>query len=605
MASSSQPSSSQPRPSQSLSQSTAPPSSQPQLRSKTKANTNNSKEKRAKINAPPRPGQEVISISDSRSGPISISDDAGPSRITITSDSDPRSIITISDSTSEKNYTTMPKVLPSAAKKTKSKGKAAPKASTKSASTSRSKPSVKPVVLLSPSISSAKTSIRRRSAVEEPMPRKRKHGIRDFDSSSEDGQDGDIYIPDPERMSASLSHAPVPLEREDLIPKSVLKPRDNTPSSADDPVKSPRASSSSSKRRRLSPPSPHLTPVKNEVPEQTQIPEVSLTPHDRRGHHDATQGASSGNEADEEEVPSSQSDEHELTIPKTVAQNPVEVKERVDHWRHMSGVSSVSESLAISPQSAHAGLPSEPEQPPPSSPAVVDVHTDAESPDIIQDELADADQFGMDDQDMMDIDFGMPEMAPPSYIPVVRDLESDDEAEVSQQIQIEASFNTSNTTVSSIPSHPPSRRPVTPPPLPDPSSSITVAGAGDSPLKSIDEPRTPLKPKTLSDSAFNKLSHSPFKPLPDAEFFRLSPSPKEEDEDEDDLPPAPAAPIDNHQRTQNVIARIKAEAAKRAAEMEVKSEEDMKADVSFDFDSNGESSSDDEELDFKYEYDQK
>lgn len=343
--------------------------------------------------------------------------------------------------------------------------------------------------------------------------------------------------------------------------------------------------------------------MKNEVPEQTQIPEVPLTPHDRPVHHDATQGASSGNEADEEEVPSSQSDEHELTIPKTVTQNPVEVKERVDHWRHMSGLSSVSESLAVSPHSAHAGLPSEPEQPPPSSPVIVDVHTDAELLDTVQDEHADADQFGMGDQDMMDVDFGMPEMPPPSYIPVVQDRESDDEAEVSQQIQIEVSSNTSNRTPTSVASHPPTRRPVTPPPLPDPSSSITVAGAGDSPFKSFDAPHTPLKSETLSNSLFNSLSNSPFKPLPDAEFFRLSPV--RDDEDDEDVPAAPAAQIDNHQRTQNVIARIKAEAAKRAAEMEAKPEEDVKADLNFDFDSSSESSSDDEGLDFKYEYDQK
>ncbi|KAF7792294.1 hypothetical protein EIP86_003330 [Pleurotus ostreatoroseus] len=601
---SSLPSSSQPRPSQSLSQTTVLSPSQPQTRSKAKVIPTNPKEKRAKTNAPPRAGQEVISISSSRSGPISISDDAGPSHITISSDSDPKSVITISDSTSAEvlQETKMAKVLPSisVAKKTKGKGKAAPKAAAKSSvstakAASKAKSPAKPAAASTSSVSAVKTTVRRRSAVEEPMPRKRKLGIRDFDSPSESDEDG-IYIPDPERMPESLSHAYKPLEREDLIPESVLKPRGNTPSSVDGHTKSVRTSvsTSSSKRRRLSPPSPPLAPVKNEIPEEGQVPTADIT-HDRRAQDAA--GASSGNEADEE-VPSSQSDEHELTIPKAVTKDPAEVKERVDHWRHMSGVSSVSESM-VSPQSANAGLPSEAEQPP-SSPAVADAPTDADPADIVQED----DQYDYDRM-QMDIDFGMADMPPPSYLPTIPDQEEDDEAEVSQQIQLEEPLNDSNETLSTAASYFPTTRPVTPPPLPDTSGSVAIVSGGNSPFKSLDAPHTPMKPKTFSGTPFKPVSDSPFRPLPDAEFFELSSDAKDEPEEEDALPAAPAAPVDSHQRTQDVIAQIKAEAEKRAA-MNVKSESegDVKADLDFDFDSS-DSSSDDDELEFKYDFDAK
>ncbi|KAJ3530284.1 hypothetical protein NM688_g7733 [Phlebia brevispora] len=526
MASLSQASSSQPTASQSLglSQASTSLSSQPQSQPRSKLNTTNSKDRKpSKNNAPPRADQEVITVSDSHSGRISISDDS-KSHITVSSGSDPKSVIIISDSSSAENNKALPNLLPSISAAMAKKSKAKEKPPTKTAtSKSKSKQSEKSNVLAT-TTSSAKTTVRRRSAVDSssasaalPMPRKRKQGIYDFDSPSSDSADGSVYLADPERLPEAISKAPVPLRREDFIPDSILKPKDNTPSSLDDHVKSSRKSSTPSKRLRLSPPSPSLPPVNNDMPHQEHIPEVDLPPaHDMTC--ETTHTASSGNEADEEEVPSSQSDEQELTLPKPNVKDPQEVKERVDHWRRTSGVSSASGSMGTdaSPPSEPPGLPSEPEQPP-SSPAM---GVDADG-DVLQ-SFPDGEPFtseafatGYDDPAAMDVDVEMPDaphLVSELTATIVHEHESEEEAEVSQQLQLELPASTSLTSLSTLSSgdlRANGAGPPTTPPPPASSSSVRIAGSGASPIKIEAAPSTPFKSKAISESPFKALLDSP------------------------------------------------------------------------------------------------
>lgn len=261
---------------------------------------------------PPKQEPEVISLS-SDSGPIVISSDT--THISISSNTSSRSPIVISDSSSAN------KLKPINASIPQSKATKPMKPATRAKATP-------------PSI--AKTTVRRRpEAATKADPsskaarsRKRKCSW-DVDSSSEDSK-GEIFVPKPSLMKPSLTNAPVPRR----------------------PPTSPKVSASSSPLPIVAPaPSSPLSSLLSLGSKSSKRPrvEASEPPVD-----------ASGNEADVEElVPSSQSDEQELTLPKDTRKDPAIVIESVDKWRRES---SVVVSLG------HGGLSLPPEEPPASSP---------------------------------------------------------------------------------------------------------------------------------------------------------------------------------------------------------------------------------------------
>lgn len=195
-------------------------------------------------------------------------------------------------------------------------------------------------------LSSAKTTVKKRTpAVVVPglpprltlpkatRPKKRKCSW-DTSSSSSEQSEGRIYVPKPGLMKPSLTHPPVPRGT-----AAHSKAASVSPSTAL-PIPSSPLSSIYSTRSRLS--------------KRTRL--------DTTGPSTAVSGH--GDDDDEEElVPSSQSDEQELTIPKDVKKDPVAVKQTVDKWRRES-------SLLISPvrieRSSSGGEP--PGSPPATSP---------------------------------------------------------------------------------------------------------------------------------------------------------------------------------------------------------------------------------------------
>lgn len=602
-----------------LSQSALPSSSQLSTphKLKPKPTTTTTKKRTA-----PRADVEVISLSsDSHKGPIIITDDSR-SHVSISSDS----VIVISDSSSA-----MPKpnllpsasaakssLLPSASTTRVTRSKSKNPANAASASASTSKHKLPAPTSATPAVSSAKTSIKRRTlpasasptAIAAAVQRKRKHRLDDFDSPSDDSAAGSVYIANPDTLAPALSHAPVTFSREDLIPRreSVLRPRNRTPVDSGEGKEQAfkRSSSTPSKRLRLSPPSPPpyehehpldkiaVTGAPSPVKVSVSVPVVK------------SQALSSGNEADvegeEEEVPSSQSNEHELTLPKPVVKNPEEINARVDEWRRTSSVAGSAHGL--SPLSEPTALPSDGERPP-SSPI-------PESGPELDDSLPAAgvhpstdDHPGMDVDFDMDMDMNM-ELDAPTFSPLLSPPPetrldtnitaptptnahtSDEEAEVSQQLQVLPSTASSGdlssltaSTLSSaqlgLPSSP--ARPVTPPPT------------------------TPLPLGASSNSPFAALVASPFKPLPDEDLFRLS-------ADENDAaaavgPGSPSpVPLDSKAKTAAMIAQIKAQAALNAHDSDddtSDSEGNKKKGADWTFEES-ESSDDDSSLDFKYDY---
>ncbi|PSR81146.1 hypothetical protein PHLCEN_2v6481 [Hermanssonia centrifuga] len=240
--------------------------------------------------------EEEIIILSSDSGPITVS--SASSHISISSDT--HSVILVSDSSGPKeNF----------AKRVIAKDSTPARQVMKSS-------------VNAPAPTGAQTRVKRRTAapVDPPLltlpraipPRKRK---LQWESSSDEGP----AIPNPDKMKPSLACAPA--SRATLHSVSLpLAPMENTPSTPSKRYES--GPSTPSKRARLS---------------LREPPGLSNT---------------SGNDADIEEIPSSQSDEHELTIPKTAKKDPAEVKERVDQWRRES-------SVVVSPNIRATSSPSE------------------------------------------------------------------------------------------------------------------------------------------------------------------------------------------------------------------------------------------------------
>ncbi|KAI0342097.1 hypothetical protein BDW22DRAFT_1484956 [Trametopsis cervina] len=306
-----------------------PPSSQPQSSQAGPSQQtpgpsilHSQKKSAKKSREPPPPDREVISLS-SDSGPIVISSDTAQSHVSIPGKTS--SAIIISDSSSQKKPLSI---------------KASSRPVKKGAPMKR---------LPQPAahaLSSAKTTVKKRTpAVVVPglpprltlpkatRPKKRKCSW-DTSSSSSEQSEGRIYVPKPGLMKPSLTHPPVPRGT-----AAHSKAAPVSPSTAL-PIPSSPLSSIYSTRSRLS--------------KRTRL--------DTTGPSTAVSGH--GDDDDEEElVPSSQSDEQELTIPKDVKKDPVAVKQTVDKWRRES-------SLLISPvrieRSSSGGEP--PASPPATSP---------------------------------------------------------------------------------------------------------------------------------------------------------------------------------------------------------------------------------------------
>ncbi|KAI0699569.1 hypothetical protein BC835DRAFT_1412551 [Cytidiella melzeri] len=453
---SSQPSSSQPRPSQQT------------------AGSSTSHSRKKKI-VPSGPSNEVISLS-SDSGPIVISSDTSRSHISISSNSTSHRV---SSDPSPQN-----------------KPKPAATASSSAKSTNRTKPNPRDVIT---NASIAKTTMKKRSPssaapVAPPLlklpkvmraPKRKCHW--ESSSSSEESDDGRIYVPKPSEMKASLTHAPIPrVLSKSALPSPSLKI--SLPSSPLTSLRSVRSKSSrSSKRARL------------------DVTEPST--------------AISGNDADEEElVPSSQSDEQELTIPKNVSKDPGVVKATVNKWRRES-------SAAVSPVHTSSSFPLDepPATPPATSPAELIWPSDAPSSPLS------AMQTDYDGDVHMDDSTSTRER--PDAIHGARSFGTHSQAvsedEVSHQLHLLNSA--SSTTLSSH-------------------NVVLVT--------------PPRKPK-MSSSVFDQVSVPMFRPL--------TPLPS------DEPPKARATPValNPEQKTAILIARLRAEAAERAAEARGSSEEEQ------------------------------
>ena len=228
------------------------------------------------------PDADVISIS---SGPVS--------HISISSGS--RSHITISDSPAPIVVTGTAKAVKAKESPSSSEVEIVPM---KKASKARMAPS-----------SSARTSVRRTSLRSHSGGKTNRPPKRKFQLDSDSDIPAIEKVPYPKdsiNTSASASHYSSPLGPPSSLPP--LTPEDGRISLPSDDAVSV-ASGSASKRVRLSPPSP-----------SRPVAAVSIV--------------ASGNEADVEDViPSSQSDEQELTVPKQITKDPILTRIEVDKWR--------------------------------------------------------------------------------------------------------------------------------------------------------------------------------------------------------------------------------------------------------------------------------
>ncbi|OSX66353.1 hypothetical protein POSPLADRAFT_1053004 [Postia placenta MAD-698-R-SB12] len=307
-------------------------------------------EKARKNNAPPRPDQEVATISSSTEAThISISD--SPSVICISSDSP----------------APMRQTRSAANKAASAAQKASQKPLTASTSASRPPPRIAPLPPLPP-------TPRRRSVVKPKTPLKR---------ALDDDTDGEPDIKEfkvPRKPPGWFKDAAKGSSR-----SKPLTPKDNILPSPVESKASRRPSTP--KRARLSPEEP------------------------------AMRAPSSGNEADIEElVPSSQSDEHELTLPKDNRKDPVQVKQHVDKWR--------KETVTEPPSPAHTLPPSDGIVPPePIENAEDDIPPPTDIP--------------------MDVDVSMKVRSPaPSRVSDAARLTPQSEVEVSLELRARSSVST-------------------------------------------------------------------------------------------------------------------------------------------------------------------
>lgn len=481
--------------------------------------------------------------------------------------------------------------------------------------------------------SSAKTTIKKRSKLKpedcssySPLlaEKKRKRRIlADFDSPDESSED-DLFDGRPEAFSEAAVRVPKLLTREDLLPPELFKSgkskgkgkgKERGMASVVEAVNKETSghSTSSSKRRRMTPASPLSSLPPSPCRSSQALPDVApvhdadlgsvsvpgpvaklatpdaqpepappkLTPNQKLKHRAP---ASSGNEADEEEIPSSQSDEKELTLPKAVIKDPKEVKARVDRWRH----SSASGAAAPGGEAEHEPLPgvSEGETTLSDGDMLAPAHADdaltntMSSPDAVPDSFP-ASEFGNNDTGMdvdTDFDVGFPAISVP-HTPeaqsvacldvqtFVDEVVDNEEAEVSQQLKM-VPQSSSVSSLSSLPSTPNDTRPATPTtPPPGQTSQPEIAGA------------------------------SPFKTAPGesfADIFRTATPPPPSDQGM--LPPSPVK-LDAKAKTQHLIDQIKAQALANVAGDD---SDEEKKERKFD---SGESDSDsDSDLEFKYDF---
>ncbi|KAI0093078.1 hypothetical protein BDY19DRAFT_921876 [Irpex rosettiformis] len=321
---------SQPPPSSQPGPSSSQPRSSQQTMAKPTTSATQRRVKAEKNSMPPGPDKEVISLS-SDSGPIVISSDTAESHISISSGSTSKSRSVVDIST------------PISPRKPKLSVRTSDKQPVKSMATKTRKQPIRSVIVKAES-SAAKTTIKRRqTSIPAPpllnLPKatraiKRKCNWESSSSSSEDS-DGRIYIPKPNGMKPSLAHAPVMrvLAKPAPPPSTIVDPTPSSPLTNLSLLSVRSKSSRSSKRIRL----------------DTSEPLTAI----------------SGNDADDEElVPSSQSDEQELTIPKKLSKDPEKVKNSVNKWRRESSVAHVSPSTRSS-----FPLDEVPATPPMTSPA--------------------------------------------------------------------------------------------------------------------------------------------------------------------------------------------------------------------------------------------
>lgn len=317
--------------------------------------------------------------------PICISSDTQPSHISISSDTSSNMAVAVSGTN----------------------GQAVSKGNKISVSLPQ-KSAKEPLKPVPPQASAAKTTVKRRNQASAAMapctsstkPTRRK---RKADWSSEESEG--LFVPDPTKMNPALTRVPVfgvphPNTDEKRAPDV-----QNVPSSPS--ARSQR--SSTSKRARITPRDP---------------PQLS--------HQ-------SGNEADLDElVPSSQSDEQELTLPKVLVKDPEVVKENVDRWRRETSVN-----VESSPPLSDYPLTS------PTSPSTT--HDELLPAPLPVDYDGDVDMEGPSDPILLNISVSVDKVA--SSNP-----ESESEAEVRRQLAALTSSDSSlqHSALSAGPSVPPS-----------------------------------------------------------------------------------------------------------------------------------------------------
>ena len=515
---------------------------------------------------------------------------------------------------------------------TSAAGKAKSKSSSKAKATPiKSKPATQPP-------SAAKTTIKKRPKFVPPedpgrvspiiAERKRKRRLlKDFDEDSTD--EDALFDAGPERLPEALRSAPKILTREDLLAADASrsgKGKGNAKESANTGAvgnreTSTHSTSSSSKRRRITPSSPLTSPpgsphhFSQDLPDfptanETDLDLVALpgpvaelatpdadveharlvpTSLNQKLEHRAP--ASSGNEADEEEeIPSSQSDEQELTLPKAITKDPKEVKARVDQWRRSSlSVAGASEGEE---EQVKAQLPaisegettlSDGDLPVPSGllhKSEHDANANAmSSPDPMPESFP-ASDFDNNDTSMdvdTDFDIGLPPLSVPPTPEHDATMDMDnsldvEEEEVSQQLK-DVPQSSSVSPLSTVPSSPTDTHPATPT-TPPPGETSQPEIAGGSPFKS-----------------------APFETF--GELFRsATPPPPEPEVGEQELPILPPTPVklDTKAKTQNLIDQIKAQALASVAESD---EDESKVELKLEWEESSDSGS---ELEFKYDF---